>query len=86
MIDPVKGEVIKTIDLGGEPEQAVSDGAGMIYDNLASTNEIVAIDTKALTVKAALPGRPGPARGPPSPWTARRGGSLSADASPPRWS
>jgi WD40 repeat protein len=59
VIDPVKGEAIKTIDLGGAPEQSVADGAGMIYDNIASTNEIVAIDTKALTVKSRFPLAPG---------------------------
>jgi glutamine cyclotransferase len=58
VIDPVKGEVLKTIDLGGAPEQAVSDGAGMIYDNLASTSEIAAIDTKTLMVKAKYPVSP----------------------------
>ena len=46
VVDPVKGEVIKSIPLGGAPEQAYADGKGMIYDNLQSTNEIVAIDTK----------------------------------------
>jgi YVTN family beta-propeller protein len=52
VIDPVKEEVIKSIPLGGAPEQAVADGKGMIYDNLESTNEVVAIDTKDLTVKS----------------------------------
>ena len=59
VIDPVKGEVVKSIPLGGAPEQAVSDGAGMIYDNLASTSEIAAIDTKTLTVKARYSVAPG---------------------------
>jgi WD40 repeat protein len=52
VIDPVKGEVVKSIPLGGSPEQAVADGKGMIYDNIASTSEVVAIDTKTLTIKA----------------------------------
>jgi DNA-binding beta-propeller fold protein YncE len=58
VIDPVKGEVIKSIPLGGSPEQAVSDGKGMIYDNIASTSEVVAIDTKSLTVKSRFPVAP----------------------------
>ena len=58
VIDPVKGEVVKSIPLGGAPEQAVSDGKGMIYDNLASTSEIVAIDTKTLTIKSRFPVAP----------------------------
>jgi DNA-binding beta-propeller fold protein YncE len=58
VVDPVKGEVIKSIPLGGAPEQAVSDGKGMIYDTIASTNEIVAIDTHDMTVKSRWPVAP----------------------------
>ena len=58
VVDPVKEEVIKSIPLGGAPEQAISDGKGMIYDTLQSTNEIVAIDTKDLTVKSRFPVAP----------------------------
>ncbi len=58
VIDPAKGEVIKSIPLGGAPEQAVADGKGMIYDNLASTSEVVAIDTKDLTIKSRWPVAP----------------------------
>jgi DNA-binding beta-propeller fold protein YncE len=58
VIDPVKGEVVKTIPLGGAPEQAVADGKGMIYDNLQSTNEVVAIDTKTLAIKSRFPVAP----------------------------
>jgi len=57
-IDPVKGEVIKSIPLGGAPEQAVADGKGMIYDTIASTSEIVAIDTHDMTVKSRWPVAP----------------------------
>lgn len=52
VIDPAKGEVIKTIPLGGQPEQAVADGKGMIYDNIESTNEVIAIDSNDLTIKS----------------------------------
>jgi DNA-binding beta-propeller fold protein YncE len=55
VIDPVKGEVIKTIALGGQPEQAVADGKGMIYDNIESTNEVIAIDSNDLTIKSRYP-------------------------------
>jgi len=51
VIDPVKETVIKTIDMGGGPEQPVSDGKGTIYDNNEETNEVVVIDTQTLTVK-----------------------------------
>jgi YVTN family beta-propeller protein len=58
VIDPAKGEVIKSIPLGGAPEQAVADGKGMIYDNIESTNEVVAIDSNDLTVKSRWPVAP----------------------------
>ena len=58
VIDPVKEEVIKSIPLGGAPEQAYADGKGMIYDTLQSTNEIVAIDTKEMVVKSRFPTAP----------------------------
>jgi hypothetical protein len=51
VIDPVKETVIKTIDMGGNPEQPASDGKGTIYDNNEETNEVVVIDTHALTLK-----------------------------------
>ena len=58
VIDPAKGEVIKSIPLGGTPEQAVSDGKGLIFDNIESTNEVVAIDSRDLTVKSRWPVAP----------------------------
>jgi YVTN family beta-propeller protein len=58
VIDPAKGEVIKTIPLGGAPEQAVADGKGMIYDNIQSTNEVIAIDSRDLTIKSRFPVAP----------------------------
>lgn len=52
VIDARTGKVIKTIPLGGAPEFAVADGRGMIYANLASTNQIIAIDTRTMTIKS----------------------------------
>jgi DNA-binding beta-propeller fold protein YncE len=52
VIDPVKETMIKTIDMGGGPEQPVPDGKGTIYDNNEETNDVVVIDTHALTVKS----------------------------------
>ena len=57
-VDPMKEAVIKSIPLGGAPEQAYADGQGMIYDTLQSTNEVVGIDTKDLTVKSRWPVAP----------------------------
>lgn len=58
VIDPVKQTVIKNIDLGGGVEFPVADGKGMIYDNNEEKNDVVAIDTKTLTVKARWPVAP----------------------------
>jgi DNA-binding beta-propeller fold protein YncE len=45
----------KTIDLGGGPEFAVSDGKGLIYNNIEDLNSLKVIDTKSMTVKATYP-------------------------------
>ena len=58
VIDPVKQTVVKNIDLGGGVEFPVADGKGMIYDNNEEKNDVVAIDTKTLTVKARWPVAP----------------------------
>jgi DNA-binding beta-propeller fold protein YncE len=59
VIDPAKGTVVKAVDLGGGPEFPVADGKGMIYDNIEDKNEVVAIDTHALSVKSRWPVAPG---------------------------
>jgi DNA-binding beta-propeller fold protein YncE len=58
-IDAAKGEVAGTIALGGKPEFAAADGKGMVYVNIEDKSEVVAIDSKALTVKARWPLAPG---------------------------
>jgi DNA-binding beta-propeller fold protein YncE len=55
VIDAEKKIVVATISMGGIPEQAVSDGNGMIYDNIEDTNEVVAIDSRTLRIKARWP-------------------------------
>jgi hypothetical protein len=50
VIDAAEGTVIKTLDLGGAPEQAVSDGKGTIYVNIADKANIAVVDAKNLTV------------------------------------
>jgi YVTN family beta-propeller protein len=45
----------KKIDLGGGPEFAVSDGKGLIYNNIEDLNVIKVIDTRSFTVKASYP-------------------------------
>jgi len=50
VIDPVEGTVIGTIDLGGQPEQAASDGNGTIYVDLEDKSAIAVVDAKTMTV------------------------------------
>jgi DNA-binding beta-propeller fold protein YncE len=49
-IDPVKGEKIRDIALGGKPEFGVTDGEGRVFVNLTDSGEIAQLDPKALTV------------------------------------
>jgi DNA-binding beta-propeller fold protein YncE len=49
-IDAKTGKVLGTIALGGDPEYAVADGKGHVYNNLESTSEQVEIDSRTLKV------------------------------------
>jgi DNA-binding beta-propeller fold protein YncE len=55
VIDAKTGDAVGTIDLGGGPEFAVADGKGTVYVNIEDKNEVVAIDSKALTIKSHWP-------------------------------
>jgi DNA-binding beta-propeller fold protein YncE len=46
------GSIVGTIDLGGAPEQAVSDGKGHLYVDLEDKGSIAVVDAKALKVTA----------------------------------
>ncbi len=50
-IDAASGKVVGTVLLGGRPEFATSNGKGMIYVNIEDKSEVVAIDSKKLTIK-----------------------------------
>jgi YVTN family beta-propeller protein len=43
-IDPKTNEVIKTLPLGGKPEECAADGTGKIYANLEDSSEIIEMD------------------------------------------
>ena len=58
VIDPVKETVVKVIDMGGGPEYPVADGQGTIYDDNEEKNDVVAIDTATLKIKARWPVAP----------------------------
>ena len=46
VIDAKEGTVVGTLDLGGAPEQAVSDGKGTIYVNISDKANIAVVDAK----------------------------------------
>jgi len=52
VIDAKDGSVVGTIDLGGAPEQAASDGAGKLYVDLEDKDNIAVVDVKTLKVTA----------------------------------
>jgi hypothetical protein len=58
VIDPAKGALVKSLPMGGAPEYPAADGNGVVYDNLEDKNEVVAIDSKGLTIKSHWPVAP----------------------------
>jgi len=52
VIDAKEGTVVGTLDLGGGPEQAVSDGKGTVYVNISDKANIAVVDAKKMTVTA----------------------------------
>jgi hypothetical protein len=52
VIDAKEGTVVGTLDLGGAPEQAVSNGKGTIYVNISDKANIAVVDAKNMTVTA----------------------------------
>jgi hypothetical protein len=53
LIDPKDGSVAGTLDLGGSPEQAQSDGQGRLYVDLEDKDKIAVVDLKAMKVTAS---------------------------------
>ena len=52
VINSVDGTVLGTIDLGGAPEQAVTDGAGHVYVDIEDKENVAVIDAKTMMVTA----------------------------------
>ena len=50
VINASDGSIAGTIDLGGAPEQAVSDGKGKIYVDIEDKDNIAVVDAKTMTV------------------------------------
>jgi len=55
VIDSKDGSVVGTIDLGGAPEQAASDGKGRLYVDLEDKDNVAVVDVKTLKVTAHYP-------------------------------
>lgn len=52
VIDATDGSIVGTLDLGGAPEQAVTDGKGHIYVDIEDKDNVAVVDTKTLQVTA----------------------------------
>jgi DNA-binding beta-propeller fold protein YncE len=59
VIDPRTDKAVTTLDLGGQPEVAVSDGKGHIFDNVESKSEIIKINSKTMKITQHWPLAPG---------------------------
>ena len=55
VIDAAKGTLVGTIQLEGKPEFAVSDGRGELFVNIEDKNQLDALDSNKLEVKARWP-------------------------------
>lgn len=58
-IDAATGKVVGTVDIGGKPEFAVTDGTGTIFVNNEDASEVVAFDARSLQVKTRWSIAPG---------------------------
>jgi len=52
VINAADGSIAGTVDLGGAPEQAVTDGKGHLYVDIEDKDNIAVVDAKTLTVTA----------------------------------
>jgi DNA-binding beta-propeller fold protein YncE len=60
-INAKDGSIVGTVDIGGAPEQAVSDGKGHLYIDVEDKDQIAVVDTKTLSLvtKYSLAGKCG---------------------------
>jgi DNA-binding beta-propeller fold protein YncE len=58
VIEAKDGKVAGTVDLGGGPEFATSDGNGYVYDNLEDESTVVKINSRTLKVEQRWPTAP----------------------------
>ena len=87
VIDTKDGSIVGTVDLGGAPEQAATDGKGHIYIDIEDKDNVAVVDAKTLTVTAHYPlGEKGRALPPDSRSMPRTASSSWPAASRPIWS
>lgn len=55
VLDAQTGDRAGEVDLGGDPESAVSDGKGTVYVNLADKGAVAVVDAQALKVTKTYP-------------------------------
>ncbi|MEO5958106.1 MAG: hypothetical protein ABIZ49_06135 [Opitutaceae bacterium] len=55
VLDAKDGSIVGTIDLGGMPEQAQSDGQGHLYVDIEDKDNVAVVDVKTLKVTAHYP-------------------------------
>lgn len=59
VIDPTTDKVVQTVTLEGAPEVAVSNGKGLLFDNLEDKSMILKMDAKTMKVLKSWPLAPG---------------------------
>jgi DNA-binding beta-propeller fold protein YncE len=52
-INAADGSIVGTIDIGGAPEQAVTDGKGHLYIDLEDKDQVAVVDAKTMTKTGA---------------------------------
>ena len=57
-IQAADGKVAGTVDLGGGPEFAATDGSGYVYDNLEDASVVLKINSRSLKVEQRWPTAP----------------------------
>jgi DNA-binding beta-propeller fold protein YncE len=51
-IDAVTGKLLRSLAVGGKPEFTAVDGKGRLFVNIENKNQLVAVDTRSLTIAA----------------------------------
>jgi DNA-binding beta-propeller fold protein YncE len=55
VLDSKDGSIVGTVDLGGAPEQAATDGKGHIYVDIEDKDNVAVVDAKTMKVTANYP-------------------------------